>query len=469
MSLKQDELNAFKLAFEHSVSYRNDVSDRAIEPQIDAAEAAQRFGGDLGEIGEAADDVIKDMISKGEDGLMQMISPRFFGYVIGASHPVGAAADMLSSGWAQVSGYAELTPTVSVMENKVCEWVIDLLGLPEESGAGIVTGATQGNTVAVMAARNALLKRHNWDVEKQGLFDAPKIQVLIGDEAHSATAAALRYAGLGSERVHKVKTDEQGCIQTDDFRDVIQNLEGPILVILQAGHINSGGFDPFSEIIPIAREKNAWIHVDGAFGLWVHAVPELAHRLAGVEDADSWAVDLHKWLNAPYDAGMVITRDREPLVSSMSAKGAYLPSESGVWDPNDSTPELSRRARGVPSYAILRTLGKKGVRDMVAGHCEMAKWVAAQLRDMPEITVLNDVTCNQIAFCCGDGDARDELTQKVLKAIHDEGRVYPTHGQWRGGEIIRVSVIGHKTTKSDVEELVASTRNAIRTVMGAAY
>lgn len=464
MSLKQDELDAFNLAFEHSVSYRNGVSDRPIAPQIDATEAAQRFSGELGENGEAADEVIKDMISKGEDGLMQMISPRFFGYVIGASHPAGAAADMLSSGWAQVSGYAELTPTVSVMENKVCEWVIDLLGLPKDSGAGIVTGATQGNTVAVMAARNALLKRHNWDVEKQGLFDAPKIQVVIGAEAHSATAAALRYAGLGSERVHKVETDEQGCIQTEDFRNIIQHLDGPILVILQAGHINSGGFDPFSEIIPIARKKNAWIHVDGAFGLWVNAVPKLSHRLKGVEDADSWAVDLHKWLNAPYDAGMVITREREPLVSSMSAKGAYLPSESDVWDPNDSTPELSRRARGIPSYAILRTLGKVGVREMVAGHCELAEWVGEQLRQMPKVTVLNDITCNQIAFYCGDGDVRDELTQKVLKVIHDEGRVYPTHGQWRGGEIIRVSIIGHKTTKSDVRELVTAVQNAVREV-----
>lgn len=464
MSLKQDEQDAFNIAFEHSISYRNGVSDRAIEPQIDAAEAALRFSGKLNEIGEAADDVIKDMISKGEDGLMQMISPRFFGFVIGASHPVGAAADMLSSGWAQVSGYAELTPTVSVMENKACEWVIDLLGLPEESGAGIVTGATQGNTVAVMAARNALLKRHNWDVEKQGLFDAPKIHVVIGDEAHSATAAALRYAGLGSERVHKVKTDDQGCIQTKDFRRVIQNLDGPILAILQAGHINSGGFDPFSEIIPLAREKSAWVHVDGAFGLWVHAVPELAHRLKGVQDADSWAVDLHKWLNAPYDAGMVITRDREPLVSSMSAKGAYLPSESDVWDPNDSTPELSRRARGVPSYAILRTLGKKGVRDMVVRHCEFAGWVGKQLAQIPEVTVLNDITCNQIAFHCGNGDTRDEFTQKVLKVIHSQGRVYPTHGHWRDGEIIRVSIIGHKTSKSDVEELVTAVQNAVQEI-----
>lgn len=466
MSLKQDELDAFKAVFEQSISYREDLSERAIEPQINAAEAVTRFGGDLNEVGEAADDVIKDIISKGKDGLMQMISPRFFGYVIGASHPVGTAADMLSSGWAQVSGYAELTPTVSIMENKVCEWVIDLLGLPEESGAGIVTGATQGNTVAVMAARNALLKRHNWDVEKQGLYDAPRIHVVIGTEAHSATAAALRYAGLGSERVHKVKTDEQGCIQTEHFRQVIQNLDGPILVILQAGHINSGGFDPFSEIMPIAHEKNAWVHVDGAFGLWVHAVPELAQRLVGVEEADSWAVDLHKWLNAPYDAGMVITRDREPLVASMSAKGAYLPCVSDAWDPNDSTPELSRRARGVPSYAILRTLGKTGVREMVARHCEFAEWVGAQLRDMPEVTVLNDITCNQVAFHCGAGNRRDELTIRVLEAIHQEGRVYPSHGQWRGGEIIRVSIIGHNTTKSDIEELVASIRKAIGVVLG---
>lgn len=468
MSLNQDELNAIKLAMEHSIAYREGASDRKVEPSIDASEATKRFGGPLADSGQSAENIIDDMAKLGDPGLLQMISPRFFGYVIGASHPVGFAADILTSAWAQISAYADLTPTVVAMENAVCEWVIDMLGLPEQSGAGIVTGATLGNAIAVMAARNAILKRHNWDVEKKGLFNAPEVQVVLGEEAHSAIAAALRYAGFGSERVHRVKTNDQGAIDASHFKQVIGNLDGPILTILQAGHVNSGAFDPFSEIIPMAREKNAWIHVDGAFGLWLHAVPELAPRLKGVADADSWAIDLHKWLNAPYDAGMVITRDREPLVASMSAKGAYLPGVSEMWDPNDSTPELSRRARGLPSYAILRHFGKDGVKDMVTRHCEMAEHVAAELENIQHVTVLNDVTCNQVAFYCGEGDARDETTKKVLKYIHDETRVYPSHGEWRGGQIIRVSIIGHKTGKAEIDELLSSIKQAVSATVSAA-
>jgi glutamate/tyrosine decarboxylase-like PLP-dependent enzyme len=460
VGLSKGETAAIMRAVEHSISYRQNVSDQKILPKIDAAEATRLLGGTLNEMGQDAAAVIDTIVADGDAGLMHFVSPRFFGYVVGASHPVGLAADILCSAWGQNSAYAAATPTSVVMENAVCSWVIDLLGLPAECGAGIVTGATLGNTAAVMAARNALLRRSNWDVEAQGLFGAPEIQVVIGAEAHSATAAALRYAGLGAERVHRVRTDDQGRMRTDDFRETIKDLSGPILVILQAGHINSGGYDPFAEIIPIARKKQAWVHVDGAFGLWVNAVPELSHRLTGVEDADSWAVDLHKWLNAPYDAGMVITRDREPLVTAMSAKAAYLPSAGAVQDMGDTVPELSRRARGIPSYAILKTMGKRGVREMVARHCELAQWVAAELSNIPGLTVLNDVACNQVAFHCGAGAARDVLTPAVLDAIHQEGLVYPSHGDWRGGPIIRVSVIGHQTSKADVEVLVASIKRA---------
>ncbi len=460
MHISDDEVAAMRAATEHAIAYRQSTVDRDVPPRIDPAEATLRFAGDLPDSGVPASEVIAELVDKGDAGLMQIVSSRFFGYVVGASHPAGVAADILSSGWGQVSGYAQTTPTTAAIENITCAWIIDLLGLPKTCGAGLVTGATMGNTAAVMTARNALLKRHNWDVEAQGLFDAPKIHVLIGAEAHSATAAALRYAGMGANRVHRIPTDDQGRMQVAAYRAAIQDLSGPILTILQAGHINSGAFDDFDALIPLAKAKESWVHVDGAFGLWVHAVPELAHRLAGVAEADSWAVDLHKWLNAPYDAGMVITRDRGPLVAAMSAKGAYLPQLGEVWDPNDSTPELSRRARGVPSYAILRAMGKTGVREMIARHCRLAEQVADALREIPGITVLNEVMCNQVAFYCGDDETRSDATLATLAAIHAAGRVHPSHGEWRGGEIIRVSVTSYATTDADIAELIAAITTA---------
>ncbi len=451
-------------AMAHAISYREGLLGRPIPPQIGVDEATRRLGGALNPRGRAAVDVIDTMVAEADAGLLQITSPGFFGYVIGGSHPVGVAADLLCSAWGQNTAYAATTPGVVAMENAVCKWVIDLLGLPEACGAGLVTGATLGNTVGVMAARDALLRRVNWDVEARGLFGAPEIQVVIGAEAHSATAAALRYAGLGSERVHRIAADAQGRMRVDEYRRMMAGLSGPILVILQAGHINSGAFDPFAELIPIAREKSAWVHVDGAFGLWVHAVPELAGRLAGVADADSWAVDLHKWLNAPYDAGMVMTRDRAPLVAAMSAHGDYLPEHGAIWDPSDSVPELSRRARGVPSYAILRHLGREGVLEMVARHCALAEQAAGELSAIAGLTVMNDVVSNQIAICCGDGERGDAMTQAVLARVQQDGRVYPTHGVWRGRHIIRVSICNHATSTVEIAELVTVLGDAWRQV-----
>ncbi len=458
------EISALKRALDAGIAYRGGLTERPIPPQISPDEAMRRFGAALPDAGRDAVAVIDDLTGLGDAGLLQMASPAFFGYVIGASHPVGLAADILTAAWAQVTSYAQTTPTTVAVENALSASVIDLLGLPKASGAGIVTGATVANAVGVMAARGAVLRRMGWDVEAKGLFGAPEIQVVVGAEAHSAISAALRYAGLGAERVHRVATDDQGRVRAGAFAEVIQKLDGPILVILQAGHVNSGAFDPFAEVIPMARAKGAWVHVDGAFGLWVNAVPELAGRLAGVGMADSWAVDLHKWLNAPYDAGMVIVRDRAALVAAMSAKGAYLPGESGVPDPAETVMELSRRARGIPSWAILQHLGRDGVREMVARHCRLAGWIAAELQSEQGVTVLNEITANQVAFHCGTGAERDAATAEVLRIVQGRGRVYPSHGHWRGGGIIRVSVSGHRTGEREAGMLVDEVRAAWRQV-----
>ena len=464
MALSQDEKNGIQIASTGAIAFRENIKRRPIQPTIDFDEALNRFGGSLGDNGQPIAQVISDMIERGEDGVMGMCSPGFHGFVLGASHPAGVAADILVSAWGQNSPFNSLTPTVAAMEHAVCSWVIDLLNLPSESGTGIVSGGTLANSAAVAAARNDLLRREGWDVEANGLFGAPEISVVIGAEAHSAVSAALRYNGLGADRVHRVKTNADGVMDAQSFADTIAGLNGPILVILQAGHINSGGFDPFSEIIPLAHSKNAWVHVDGAFGLWLNCVPELASRLTAVELADSWVVDLHKWLNAPFDAGMVITRDMGALTRALSARANYLPTAGSTLDLGDSSFELSRRARGVPSYAILRALGKSGVREMVARHCRLARNVADRVSRESGISVLNDVQANQVAIRCGEGEGADKMTQEVLKHVQSVGDVYPSHGVWQGGQIIRVSIIGYATMDSDADKVSDSIIEAWREV-----
>ena len=461
-SLTRSQEGAMEAAFAHALHYRRGLADRPVPSQLSLDEAVSRFRTPLQEEGRDPEEVIRELIEQAEPGITQMGSPNYFGFVLGGSHPTGIAADILVSGWGQNAGSAGETPSVSGLERAVCDWVLDLLGFPADYGAGIVTGASVANMVGIMAARNALLARQGWDVEALGLFGAPQFDVLIGDDVHSAPFAALRYAGLGAARAKRIATDSEGRIVPEAFFTALEDCKNPVLAVLQAGQINTGAFDPFMELIPAVRDKGGWVHVDGAFGLWLAAVPELAPRLEGVELADSWAVDLHKWLNAPFDAGMVICRDREPLVASMTARGPYLPATSEHWEPTDSTPELSRRARGIPSYAILRNLGKSGVREMIARHCRLARRLAETLSREPGVRVLNDVASNQVAIRCGEGREADAQTRKVLAIVQERGRSRPTHGEWHGDTIIRASVICYATGEANIdllaEEIIAAWR-----------
>lgn len=463
-SLTEGERAAMEGAAAAAVDYRGSMNQRPARPTVGLDAAVARFRTPLAEAGMPAPEVIDHLVRDAAGGLHQMAAPTFFGYVLGGSHPVGAAADMLVAAWGQNAGSAFETPAVTGMERAVCDWVIDLLGLPDGCGAGLVTGGSVANMVGVMAARNALLAAQGWNVEERGLFGAPEIPVLIGADAHSAPFAALRYAGLGAGRVSRVATDSEGRIEVGAFEAALARCAAPPLVILQAGQINTGAFDPFEELVPLVRARGGWAHVDGAFGLWLKAVPELAGRLAGVEAADSWAVDLHKWLNAPFDAGMVVVRDRAPLVAAMSARGAYLPATTDHWEPSDSTPELSRRARGVPSYAILRHLGRSGVRELVARHCRLAERIAKAVSAEPGLRVLNEVHANQVAIACGDGARGDAQTERVLARVQERGRVYPTHGEWAGRRIIRASVIGYAMHEADADLLAAEVVDAWRWV-----
>lgn len=464
--LTSDEASALEFACEASLDYRQSLPRRPARPAISLDEAVQRFRTPLPEAGLPAHEAIEQMARDADDGLHQMSAPSFFAYVLGGSHPVGVAADVLVSAWGQNAGSAYETPAMTGMERAVCDWVIDLLTLPPDSGAGLVTGGTVANMAGIMAARHALLAAQGWNVEENGLFGAPAFPVLIGHDAHSAPFAGLRYAGIGTANATRIGTDGEGRIDVDDFRAALKDCTAPPLVILQAGQINTGAFDPFAKLIPLVRERGGWVHVDGAFGLWVAAVPELRHRLDGVSQADSWAVDLHKWLNAPFDAGMVIVRDRAPLVASMSARGAYLPATTDHWEPADSTPELSRRARGVPSYAILRHLGRAGVRELVSRHCHLAERIARALAAEPGLHVLNEIHANQVAIACGNGRDGDEQTMRVLDRVQERGKVYPSHGEWAGRKIIRISVIGYAMREDDADLLVSEVIDAWRWYRG---
>lgn len=454
-----DDRQAMEAAARHAIAFREGLDDGPARPKLRPAEIVSRFDGPLPDSGASAVSVIDALVRDAIDGVHPHPSPRFFGYVIGGSMPVGTAADFLVSAWGQNAASSWESPSVAVIEQTVCRWCLDLMGLPAESGVGICTGATVANTQAVMAARDALLARQGWDAGADGLFGAPEIPVLVGADAHSAPLAGLRYAGFGLGRAIRVETDDQGRIRLDALEKALATCTNPPLVVLQAGQINTGAFDPFAESIPLIHRHKGWVHVDGAFGLWLNAVPGLRDRLKGVEGADSWAVDLHKWLNAPYDAGLSIVRDRGALVASMTARGAYLPELGKTWEPSESILELSRRARGVPSYAILKHLGASGVRAMIARHCALAEYLAQRLAEGSGFTVLNEVVSNQVAIACAD----DATAQRVLDRVQSNGRVYPSHGVWRGRKIIRCSISNHATDKADIDVLVAELKAALTT------
>ncbi|MDU9004867.1 pyridoxal phosphate-dependent decarboxylase family protein [Sedimentitalea todarodis] len=450
--------NAIEAASRHAIAYRQSLARSRVTPDLRPAGLAGQFDAPLADSGEDAATVIEELVHASAGGIHGHTSPRFFGYVCGGSMPVGMAADILVSAWGQNSASSWESPSVAAIEQTVCRWCLDLLGLPADCGVGIVTGATVANAQAIIAARDALLARQGWDVSERGLFGAPEIPVLIGADAHSAPLAGLKYAGFGVGRAIRVETDDQGRIRLEALKAALASCTQPPLVVLQAGQINTGAFDPFAEAIALVRQHEGWTHVDGAFGLWMHAVPDLRSRLAGVADADSWAVDLHKWLNAPYDAGLCILRSRDTLVSAMSARGAYLPDTGDTWEPSDSTLELSRRARGVPSYAILKHLGVSGVREMITRHCALAVYLAETLSAESGFEVLNDVVSNQVAISCGD----DDQTSAVLQRVQASGQVYPSHGVWRGRQIIRVSITNHATDRADIDLLVDELRAAHR-------
>ncbi len=430
------------------------------------------FEGPLPDTGQEGEAVLAELIAKAEQGLMMATGPRFFGWVIGSSHPVGVAADFLTSAWGQNTGNHHATPAAAAVEGAAAQWLLELFDLPRECSVGFATGATVANFTCLAAARGEVLRQAGWDADAKGLFGAPPITVLIGDDAHTTIFSALQFLGLGHDRVVRVGTDAQGVIDPKAFAAAIGAVNGPCIVILQAGQINTGGFDPFETLVPLAKAKGAWVHVDGAFGLWARVPQSTRGLAAGLDLADSWATDGHKWLQTPYDCGYAIVRNELAHRRAMTIAASYLPiAAEGERDPSHYVPELSRRARGFATWSIIKTLGRRGIVEMIERHCRIARSMADKLAKEPGIAILNDVVLNQVIVRFGadaDGERGDQLTRDTIARIQQDGVCFAGGATWRGRQIMRISVIGGETSDEDGRISAEAMIAAWRAVKGSA-
>jgi glutamate/tyrosine decarboxylase-like PLP-dependent enzyme len=385
-----------------------------------------------------------------------MPSGRFYGMVIGGTEPAALAADWLVSAWDQNNGLRALTPAVAAVEEVAAAWLLELLGLPTDAGVGFPTSATTANLTCLLAARDEVLRRAGWDAARDGLSGAPRVRVLTGAEGHESVHYALRYLGLG--RPETVSADDQGRLDPTALAASLRPGE-PTIVVLQAGNVHSGAFDPFGPAIAAAHAAGAWVHVDGAFGLFAAASPALRHLTSGVDAADSWTTDAHKTLNVPYDCGIAIVRDAAALRAASGKHGDYLIlDEHG--DPFDRVPELSRRARGVPVWAVLRSLGRSGVADLLDGFCRHARTFAGGLRSLPGGEVLNDVVYTQVCAAFGD----DDRTRAVTRAVLADGTAWMSGSRWHDRAVLRISVSNWATTEDDVDRSLDALGRALRSV-----
>lgn len=425
-----------------AIGYLQQLPTRPVAPDPAAVAALDGFDLPLPQASTQADAVLAELDALGSPATMASAGPRFFGFVIGGALPVTLAANWLAGAWDQNTGLYNITPATARLEQVALRWLVELFGLPAQTGGAFVTGATMANCVSLAAARHALLARAGWDVEADGLFGAPAITVVVGDEAHPTLTKSLGLLGLGRDRVLRVPVDGQGRMRADR----LPPLDARTLVCAQVGNVNTGACDPVAEIAAATRGAGAWLHVDGAFGLWAATVPALATQVAGLGEADSWATDAHKWLNVPYDSGVAFVRDPESLRAAMAVSAHYLPSESPFRNPSDYTPELSRRARGVEVWAALRCLGRDGVREMIERNCRQARRFAEGLRAMG-FEVLNEVALNQVLVSFGS----PETTRRVIAALQDDGTCWCGGTVWQGRTAMRISVCCWATTDADVE------------------
>jgi glutamate/tyrosine decarboxylase-like PLP-dependent enzyme len=430
---------------ERSDRYLQSLDTRPVAPPKDAVAALTKLDVPLQNDPIDAKQVIRELDELVTPATMAMAGPRFFGFVIGGSLPVALAANWLATAWDQNTGLYNSTPGTSHLEQVSLRWLLDLLDLPRESAGAFVTGTTVAHITALAAARHSVLARAGWDVEANGLFGAPEVTVITGAEAHPTLFKALGVIGFGRKRVVKVPVDAQGRMRADQF----PKIKGPTVVCLQVGNVNSGACDDVKTLGRMAREQGAFVHVDGAFGLWARVAPTRAHLVEGVEHADSWATDAHKWLNVPYDSGVAFVRDGDALRKSMAVSAEYLPTATANRNPSDFTPELSRRGRGADIWAALRSLGRKGVSEMIEANCRQARRFGEGLT-RAGFRVLNDVVLNQVVVQFGDA----ERTRRVIAAIQNDGTLWAGETVWQGQVAMRISVSCWATTDADVEKSI---------------
>ncbi len=445
---------ALDRAHAHALRWLDSLAERPVPPQADVATVVERLGRTLPDGPTDWDDVVDLLAEASEPGLTAMPSGRFFGFVIGGTHPAALAADWLASAWDQNAGLRTVTPAHTAVEDVTEAWVLDLLGLPPGSAVGFVTGGTMANFTCLAAARDEVLTRAGWDVAGRGLVGSPGVRVLVGRERHDSVDLVLRYLGLGAPE--PVAADGQGRIELPALRDALAAADGrPSIVVLQAGNVHSGAFDAFEEAVALAHRHGAWVHVDGAFGLFAGAAPMYRHLVFGYEEADSWATDAHKTLNVPYDSGLAIVREPGALRAAMSMHGDYL-IQDAAGDPFEKVPELSRRARALPVWAVLRALGRRGVGDLVERMAGHAGAFAEGISRIDGAQVLNNVAFTQVCATFGD-DAR---TLDVVRRMLADGTAWTSGSVWRGRAVLRISVSNWSTSDDDVRRTLAALAEA---------
>jgi glutamate/tyrosine decarboxylase-like PLP-dependent enzyme len=455
-----DERKILERVLEEATGFLDGLPGRRVAARTDVDGVAAALRRPLPDQGAEPLEVIEELIAGAEPGVLAIPSGRFFGWVMGGVLPVTLAADWLTSTWDQNAGLLVSSPAAAGAEWVASEWLLDLLGLPGNSAVGFVTGAMIANFTCLAAARHDVLRRAGWDVEGDGLHGAPPVTVIVGEERHETVDVALRFLGLGEQRSLTVPADDQGRIRLDALTDILAQVGNtPLIVCLQAGNVHSGAFDPIAEAVDLARQYGAWVHVDGAFGLWAAASAQYRHLVAGVERADSWASDAHKTLNVPYDSGLAIVAKAEAMYAAMGVHAAYLIQDERP-DPFSTVPEFSRRARGFPVWAALRSLGRRGVAEMVERFCRHARRFAAGLAELDGVRVVNDVVFTQVCVSFGTDEATREVATRLLR----DGTAWMTPSTWHGQAVLRISVSNWRTTEEDVDRTLAAVRRVLAEV-----
>jgi len=445
-------------AFEEALAYLEGLPSRRVASYIELSTLRKALGGPVPDRPMEPREVVADLVAAADPGVVASGSGRFFGFVIGGANPAALAADWLTSAWDQNAGLYVLGPAASVVEEVAGEWLAELFGLPVGMSVGYVTGAQMANFTGLAAALHEVLRRAGWDLATGGLWGAPRVRVLAGAGRHGTIDRALRFLGVGTSTIVEVDADRQGRMQPAALAAALQQGSGPAIVCAQVGNVNSGAIDPVGEICTIAHEHDAWVHVDGAFGLWAGASPRLRPLVAGVELADSWATDAHKWLNVPYDSGLIFCAHPDAHRAAMGIRAGYLMHSAGdERDALDYGPEHSRRARGFAIYAAIRALGREGIADLVERCAAFASRFAERLAAADGVEVLNDVVLNQVLvrFLAADGD-HDAHTRRVIERVQHDGTCWMSGTTWQGQAAMRISVSNWSTDQADVDRAVAA-------------